>query len=118
MKKIFIIDDDHENREQFERIYDPYDVKAFEPIYDAIDKPDPDLLVVDMSAVASLWSPELAYTPICRYIDRHPGVPVHVVSYVSRGTRQDVVDDILRRSPEALVSPGTLDYIEAKFARI
>lgn len=60
-----------------------------------------DLLIVDVSAVAPIMLNHTAYSPICTWIEQHPGCEV-IIDSACPGLKY-IVQDVLERIPEALI---------------
>ena len=97
----WFIDDDPENREQFERLYPG--CSAFEGPYEAMTEGqgNPDVIAIDLSSCGTLTETHSAYAPICSLIERYPGALLLVMSGLTIGYSRDVVADVLRIMPDA-----------------
>jgi len=116
---IYLVDDDPGNCDMYPQLWDSHDTRTFDSLFDAVGEKAPDLLIIDISAVCPLGDiSHSAYSPICSYIDRFPHVPVHITSFVSSNSRQDVVDDVMQAMPDAIVTHGTLDRAEIRIKQL
>lgn len=89
------IDDDADNRRQWLEWGQrrAMSVSAFGRVVDAIGTPA-DVFVIDVSAVASVSAVNLAYAPLCRLMNDHPGAVFVISSCMSRNAVEAVLDDI------------------------
>ena len=65
-----------------------------------------DFYVFDISAVASIFDPIKAYSPICTLIEHHPGAVIVIVSGIGKGGREDIIDIVKEYKSEALIVDG------------
>jgi hypothetical protein len=94
--RFVFIDDDIENHEQWLRWAKRkgYDGYAVETAFEA-DKIPADFYIFDITAVAgSIFQAHNAYSAVCTMIENHPGATMVIVSGVSKGTVEDVIDEV------------------------
>lgn len=70
-----------------------YDASHAESVFEA-DKIRADFYVFDISVVAPITSPHMAYSPIAKLAENHPGAVIVIVSGISKGCVEDVIDDV------------------------
>lgn len=99
--RVTIVDDDAYNREEIEKDvlskFPDARCVSYECMFDAYTGGKPcDVLIVDLSSVeGGIMGVEHAYSPICAFIEDHPGATVLINSAVAHQTSEYVKERIL-----------------------
>ncbi len=107
----FIISDDDEycrkrHSEDIREHFPEANIVSFSDFMDVRDYAGSvDFLIIDMSSIAPIMSgPEFVYSPICSFIEQHPGAEIVICSAVAKCYSEDVKDRVVEIMPEASVS--------------
>ncbi len=107
----FIISDDDEycrkrHSEDIREHFPEANIVSFSDFMDVRDYAGSvDFLIVDMSSIAPIMSgPEFAYSPICSFIEQHPGAEIVICSAVAKSYSENVKDRVVEIMPGANIT--------------
>lgn len=104
MRFVFI-DDDPQSREQWLQWAKRknHQAWAFSNAYEAKDTPA-DFIMFDVSACGSgIINTHSAYSPICSLIERFPGAVFVIISGISRGSVEYVIENVKEHSKQGAI---------------